>query len=117
LWLIFNTIDSCRFLEGMTQYFPKGKPVFFSGLATFSVTPDLVPFDEWQRVLKEFDVVNIGARQSHYPADTLALLDWKKPLESWSKENQTIFQNTITANELLKIANEIEDTIPDQGKM
>jgi hypothetical protein len=117
LWLIFNTMDSSRFLESMTQYFPIDKPVFFSGLATFSVTPDLVPFSEWERVLNGFDMINIGARKSHYPADTLALLDWKKPLEKWAKENPSNFENYISAGELKKIANSIEDALPDQGKM
>jgi len=117
LWLIFNTMDSSRFLESMTQYFPIDKPVFFSGLATFSVTPDLVPFSEWERVLNGFDMINIGARKSHYPADTLALLDWKKPLEKWAKENPSNFENHISAGELIKIANSIEDALPDQGKM
>jgi hypothetical protein len=117
LWLIFNTMDSSRFLESMTQYFPIDKPVFFSGLATFSVTPDLVPFSEWERVLNGFDMINIGARKSHYPADTLALLDWKKPLEKWAKENPSNFENHISAGELKKIANSIEDALPDQGKM
>jgi len=110
-------MDSSRFLESMTKDFPSDKPVFFSGLATFSVTPDLVPFNEWERVLKDFKVINIGARKSHYPADALALLDWKKPLEAWANKNPTNFENIISANELLKIANKIEDTIPDQGKL
>ncbi|MBA4384252.1 MAG: hypothetical protein C0410_05920 [Anaerolinea sp.] len=117
LWLIFNTMDSMRFLESMTSEFPKSKPVFFSSLATFSVTPDLVPFTEWERVLNNFEVINIGARKNHYPADTLALLDWKKLLEKWAKENSSNFDNHITGEELSRLANQIKDTKPDQGRM
>lgn len=117
LWLIFNTMDSLRFLESMTSEFPIHKPVFFSGLATFSVTPDLVPFSEWERVLKGFEMVNIGARKNHYPADTLALMDWKKPLEKWASENPSSFDNHISGKELFSISKNITDTIPDQGKM
>ncbi|MDO9120527.1 MAG: hypothetical protein Q7U31_01990, partial [Anaerolineaceae bacterium] len=75
------------------------------------------PFSEWERVLKGFDIINIGARKSHYPADPLALLDWKKPLEKWAKENPSNFDNHISTGELIKIANSIEDILPDQGKM
>jgi len=117
LWLIFNTMDSMRFLEAMTSEFPKNRPVFFSGLSTFSVTPDLVPFNEWQRVLKGFETINIGARKDHYPADTLALLDWKKPLEKWAKENYSDFDNHISGKELGLIANQIENRKPDQGRI
>lgn len=117
MWLIFNTMDSLRFLEKMTAEFPKGKPVFFSGLATFSITPDLVPFSEWERVLKGYETINIGARKDHYPADALALLDWKKPLEKWAKDNPSDFENHISGRELGLIADQIEDTKPDQGLM
>lgn len=117
LWLIFNTMDSLRFLESMTSEFPKEKPVFFSSLATFSVTPDLVPFSEWERVLKNFETINIGARKDHYPADTLALLDWKKPLEKWAANNASNFENHISSSDLYSISQNIKNTIPDQGKM
>jgi hypothetical protein len=46
LWLIFNTDDSLEYLKEMRAEFPAGKPVFFSPLATFSLPPDRVPFDE-----------------------------------------------------------------------
>ncbi len=117
LWLIFNTMDSLRFLESMTPEFPRKKPVFFSGLSTFSITPDLVPFSEWERVLRNFEMINIGARKDHYPADTIALLDWKKPLEKWAIENSSNFENHISAKELYEISQNIRNTIPDQGKM
>ncbi len=87
VWLIFNTFDSLRFLVEMVSEFPEGKPVFFSGLATFSYTPDLVPWQAWEKALADFVTINIGARKSHFPADALALLDWKKPLERWIGQN------------------------------
>lgn len=117
LWLIFNTLDSKRFLERMTQYFPNGKPIFFSALATFSKTPDLVPFNEWEKALNCFEMINIGARKDHYPADTLALIDWKNPLDKWAFETKNNFENRISGDELIIIANCIEDTLPDQGNM
>jgi hypothetical protein len=105
LWLIFNTFDSLRFLKKMVPIFPAGKPVFFSGLATFSYTPDLVPWREWENALIGFQTINIGARKSHYPADAKALLDWKKPLERWSIKNPGEIQcqaSVVMAKDLSK---------------
>lgn len=104
LWLIFNTFDSLRFLQGMVNEFPKNKPVFFSGLATFSCTPDLVPWREWEQTLVDFNVINIGARKSHYPADAQALLDWKKPLEKWVHQNPLAFDCTMSTEQLKRLS-------------
>ncbi len=112
LWLIFNTHDSMQFLASMTKYFPKGVPIFFSGLATFSLTPDMVLWEEWMTTLKEFDVVNIGARQSHYPFDALALINWKKPLIEWAKDKPYDQFERISANELVMLANKIKNGLP-----
>lgn len=83
LWLVFNTLDSLAFLQFMRPYFPKNKPVFFSPLSTFSITPDLVPWERWQAALQGLDWRNSGARASHYPADALALTRWAEPLRAW----------------------------------
>lgn len=117
LWLIFNTMDSKRFLEKMAVHFPKNCPVFFSGLATFSKTPDIVPYNEWEKALRGFETINIGARKDHYPADTQALLDWRKPLEKWACKNKYNFDIHISGDDLAKIAEGIEDSVPDQGRM
>ncbi|MCX6054573.1 MAG: hypothetical protein NTZ74_06630 [Chloroflexi bacterium] len=103
LWLIFNTRDSQKFLEEMTCFFPEGVPVFFSPLSTFTNTPDLVQYKEWEFSLKDFKVVNIGARKSHYPGDALALLDWKKPLINWWKENRCVIHTKATGDLLQRV--------------
>lgn len=107
LWLIFNTTDSKEFLSRMKTEFPKDKPVFFSGLATFSNTPDLVTWSDWEQELKEFKVINIGARKNHFPSDTLALLDWKKPLQEWESKNSNHFESRISGDELNKLSKQI----------
>ena len=104
LWLIFNTKDSLEFLKSMVDEFPERCPVFFSGLATFSQTPDLVSWDDWQQVLQNHDVINIGARRTHFPADTLALLNWNKPLEDWSKQRKRRILENISGKELQELA-------------
>ena len=108
LWLIFNTKDSNRFLKSMVQHFPTDVPVFFSGLSTFSTTPDLVSWEEWDKTFSGCDLINIGARKTHYPADALALVDWKKPLEEWAQKNRSIIDTSISAIELTHIAKTLQ---------
>jgi hypothetical protein len=104
LWLIFNTDDSLEYLKEMRPQFPAGKPVFFSPLSTFSLTPDLVPFEAWDAALADFRWVNIGARQSHYPADARALVKWVEPLRDWVVANRNPVQVRLEAEELERLA-------------
>ncbi|HTX93103.1 MAG TPA: hypothetical protein VMC09_17955 [Anaerolineales bacterium] len=106
LWLIFNTDDSLEYLKEMRARFPKGKPIFFSPLSTFSVTPDLVPFQEWAETLSAFPWTNIGARPSHYPSDSKALVQWVDPLREWVEANRQPIQAKLTAEELAHLANQ-----------
>lgn len=104
LWLIFNTQDSLAYLKEMREQFPVGKPVFFSPLATFSITPDLVPWKEWESALQGIEWINIGARPSHYPADSRALVKWAEPLRRWVEENRNPIRTQLSADELLRLA-------------
>ncbi len=104
LWLIFNTQDSLEFLSIMRSRFPVGKPVFFSPLATFSMTPDLVPYRQWEAVLSPYRWINIGARSSHYPSDARALVKWAGPLRKWTQENYHPLQSRLSAEELYHLA-------------
>ena len=107
LWLIFNTHDSLKYLKEMRPQFPAGKPVFFSPLATFSVTPDLVPWQEWESALEGLEWVNIGTRPSHYPADARALVKWAEPLRKWATENNNPLKSLLTAEELAQLSKKI----------
>lgn len=104
LWLIFNTQDSARFLAKMAGRFPRGLPVFFSPLSTFSITPDMAAWNDWEQALTGLDWINIGARRSHYPADTLALLDWFKPLRRWVEQHPNPVIGRLRGEELLELA-------------
>lgn len=101
LWLIFNTHDSLEYLGEMKRGFPVGKPVFFSPLATFSVTPDLVPWQTWESSLAGMHWINIGARASHYPADARALVKWVEPLRKWVNNNLQPLNGRLEAEEVL----------------
>lgn len=105
LWLIFNTDDSLEYLKEMRAEFPPEKPVFFSPLATFSLPPDRVPFNEWAAALDRFKWINIGARRSHYPADARALVKWAEPLRKWVEENRQPITGRLEAEELQSLRN------------
>jgi hypothetical protein len=102
LWLVFNTPDSLAFLKEMRPTFPPETPVFFSPLATFTQTPDIVPFEEWQAALQGLGWRNVGARQSHYPADALALVKWAEPLRAHVRAYPNLVSGTLRAEELLE---------------
>lgn len=107
LWLIFNTNDSARFLKEMSSSFPKGKPVFFSPLATFSLTPDIADWNTWNDALSNVEWINIGTRKSHYPADTTALVDWQKRLHEWCANHESPIKTQMTGEMLVAIAEKL----------
>lgn len=107
LWLIFNTQDSLLYLKEMRTRFPPSKPVFFSPLATFSVTPDIVPWSDWEAALSGWGWTNIGARPSHYPSDTRAIVRWAKPLRKWVAAHPQFLMRKIEPTKLLEIASRI----------
>ena len=104
LWLIFNTQDSLAYLKEMRNQFPADKPVFFSPLATFSVTPDLVPWKDWESAMKGIPWINIGTRSSHYPADSRALVNWAQPLRKWVETNIHPLTTHLSADELVQLS-------------
>jgi len=106
LWLIYNTGDSLEYLKEMRVKFPAGKPVFFSPLATFSLTPDLVPWKDWESALTDLDWTNIGTRPGHYPADARALVKWVEPLREWVAKNRKPVTARLEAEELQELREE-----------
>ncbi len=104
VWLIYNTRDSLEFLREMVSSFPPGKPVFFSPLGTYSLTPDIVPWMEWESLFKGLDMVNIGTRPGHYPADPWTLLGWEKPLWKWVALNRNPILTALDPDDLVQIA-------------
>lgn len=104
IWLIFNTKDSLRYLKTMLPEIPGGLPVFFSALSTFSKTPDLVPWADWESALRGYAWINAGARPTHYPADAAALLDWWKPIQAWSQAHGRMPAGRLTGAELEVLA-------------
>jgi hypothetical protein len=104
LWLIFNTKDSARYLKEMSVKFPANKPLFFSALSTFSLTPDMATWDEWMDAIGGRDYINTGTRPSHYPADARALVKWQDPLRDWALKHKQPISATLTADELAELA-------------
>jgi hypothetical protein len=106
VWLIFNTEDSVRYLKEMSSFFPKEMPVFFSPLSTFSLTPDMASWQDWVDAIGR-NFINIGTRESHYPADARALVKWAEPLRDWVMKNPIPVQSHLTADELNSLARQI----------
>ncbi len=104
LWLVFNTLDSLQFMKEMRDSFPEEKVVFFSPLATFSLTPDMAPWTDWIHALDGLDWRNIGTRPGYYPADALALLHWGEPLREWVAKNPRSEGYTINVEQLQSLA-------------
>lgn len=107
LWLIFNTHDSLKFLRQMVPSFPKNKPVFFSPLSTFSITPDLVSWDEWVEALSGLAWTNIGARASHYPSDAKALVEWNHLLHAWCNDHPQPIRGRLSGAELADLSSDV----------
>jgi hypothetical protein len=107
LWLIFNTKDSVRFLKEMAKQFPRSTPVFFSPLSTFSMTPDMATWEEWEDALQGIDWINVGTRKSHYPADAWTLVNWQKELHAWTKAHYAPIKTRLTGKMLEALAKEI----------
>ncbi len=111
IWLIFNTGDSLAFLKKMLARVPEEWKIYFSALSTFSMTPDLVGWDGWMEALAGRRWINAGARGSHYPADTVALLDWKKPLLRLCEQTTTHSKGRLSSEQLERLAQEIRDSL------
>jgi hypothetical protein len=96
----------------MKSEFPREKPVFFSALSTFTITPDIVLWEEWMEELKDFEIINCGARADYYPKDLLALIAWRRPLERWISTNENPLLQSLSPQELHEIAAEIRSASP-----
>ncbi|MCK5053193.1 MAG: hypothetical protein KAR65_02885 [Anaerolineales bacterium] len=103
LWLIFNTTDSREFLEIQSQFFPRGKPVYFSGLVTLSRTPDMVPWEGWAKALEHFSWTSIGARPSRYPEDLISLWRWSERLRDLAPPSEAANPSTLPLSALLDL--------------
>lgn len=108
LWLIFNTEDSARFLTEMRKEIPRGKPVFFSPLSTFSFTPDMAKWESWEEALSGTECINIGTRKDHYPADPWTLVNWTKPLRKWCEDHPNPIESRLTGELLKELAKKID---------
>jgi hypothetical protein len=106
LWLIFNTTDSARFLKEIAPQFPPDKPIFFSPLATFSLTPDMANWEQWVEAIGG-NFFNIGTRQTHYPSDAKTLVSWADPLRSWVLKNEKPVLSRLTPKNLVELAKNI----------
>ncbi len=113
-WLIFNTEDSRQFLQSMLPKIDPALPLYFSILSTFSLTPDLVPWQDWEQTLSRTRWMNIGARKSHYPADTRAVLHWSHPLRVMA-QGKAASLPCLNGQDLQKLVDDILNPVSMEG--
>ena len=112
LWLVFNTGDSLDFLKQMAPSFPRDLPVFFSSLVTFSLTPDLAPWEGWAAALQGLQWTNLGARPRRYPADAARLATWAAPLRRWAAQHRRPLRSRLQPEQLLELAEGLQPGAP-----
>jgi len=107
VWLVFNTADNIRDLRKIIDQIETEKPVLFAGLATFSLTPDMADYYTWASLFRIFKMINIGARKSHYPADTRALLSWNKTIKALAFKHNHKIKKYLCSAEIIEIFRQI----------
>ncbi len=101
-WLIWNTTESLAFLNRMIPRFPQNKPVLFTPLANFVVTPDLVSWDEWANAFKGLDWRALGWKPNRYPMDAPAMWRPTEELARYCEAHPDPMQATLTADDLIE---------------
>jgi hypothetical protein len=104
LWLVFNTADSLEFLRRQLAELPIDLPVLFCGLVTFSRTPDMVPWRDWEAALVGRSWTNLAAGPRRYPMDATALWRWPGRLWRWLGPNCRPFGSRLDPQVLLSLA-------------
>jgi hypothetical protein len=104
LWLVFNTADSLEFMRSQLAELPPELPVLFSGLVTFSRTPDMVSWHAWDAALAGHSWVNLAAGPRRYPMDAAALWRWPGRLWSWIGPHFEPYRSRLEPQALLSLA-------------
>ena len=116
LWLVFHTTDGLEFLSSMADRLPAGRPVLFSGLVTFSRTPDVVPLEEWERSVAAHPWINLGPAAERYPEDLPSLWRWVARLRAWARDTPPSAVGVLTAEELVALAEGMAEGAGDLDK-
>jgi hypothetical protein len=101
LWLPWNCTDSLAFLKQMAPRFNRDKPVLFTPLSNFSLTPDTVSWDEWVSALSGFDAGILGQRRWLFPSDPAGLWRTGEALRGWCELHPRRCEATLTVDEVL----------------
>ena len=101
LWLPWNCTDSLAFLKQMAPRFNRDKPVLFTPLSNFSLTPDTVSWDEWVSALSGFDARILGQRRWLFPSDPAGLWRAGEALRGWCELHPRRCEAALTVDEVL----------------
>jgi hypothetical protein len=100
LWLPWNCTDSLAFLKQMTPRFDPHKPVLFTPLSNFSLTPDTVSWDEWSSALSGFDAKMLGQRRRLFPSDPAGLWRTGEALRKWCELQPRRFEAKLAVDDV-----------------
>ncbi len=104
LWLPWNCTDSLASLRQMTPRFDRARPVLFTPLSNFSLTPDTVSWDEWVAALSEFDAQLLGQRRWLFPSDPVALWRTGEALRGWCELHPRRCDGKMAVDEVMQSA-------------
>jgi hypothetical protein len=101
LWLPWNCTDSLAFLRQMAPRFDRDRPVLFTLLSNFSLTPDTVSWGEWASALSGYDARMLGQRRWLFPSDPAGLWRAGEALRGWCELHPRRFDGKLAVDEVL----------------
>jgi hypothetical protein len=104
LWLPWNCTDSLAFLKQVTPRFDRDRPVLFTPLSNFSLTPDTVSWDEWTSALSGFEAKMLGQRRRLFPSDPVGLWRTGEALREWCELHLRRFEGRLMVDEWYNLA-------------
>ena len=111
LWLPWNCTDSLDFLKRTTPHLDRKRPVLFTLLSNFSITPDLVSWAEWLEALADFDTHILGQRRWLFPSDPTGLWRTGDELCAWCNIYPRPVEATATLDDVLHEAHTLNGNV------
>ncbi|MBI4315740.1 MAG: hypothetical protein HY679_07370 [Chloroflexi bacterium] len=112
-WIIWNTTESLAFLQRMLPRFPQNKPILFTPLANFVVTPDLVPWAQWAATFAGRQWQALGWNPDRWPSDAPAMWRPTEALARYCEAHPNPMRATLTIDELVDCTKQINIPSPD----
>ncbi|MGD1995526.1 MAG: hypothetical protein PVH62_02020 [Anaerolineae bacterium] len=100
LWLPFNCTDSLYFLRQMREALPAGRPILFTPIANFVVTPDTADWEAYREALAGLNLQVLGTRRGLFPSDPAGLWRPAQELARWCRRHLDPVEARLSPEEL-----------------